>query len=189
MKSRRWTAYRYIITDIRISQLNSTRRRVELSCVNDARRRSPTGVERQLPVSAKQVSSLGLFITLILLKSLYAFHLISYKHPFCCYSSISLFSNSSVQLSIIYIRSHSHTNLRISSYFASYMTSWPTNYFNWVTTFRTADAPCVGGSTTGSCRYKRDSTPTSLTSRPTRIVPLQHQRRCTDCPAAWGSSW
>ena len=50
---------------------------------------------------------------LILLQSLYAFHLISYKHSFCCYSSISLFSNSSVQLSIISIRSYSHTNSRI----------------------------------------------------------------------------
>ena len=26
-------------------------------------------------------------------------------------------------------------------YFASYMTSWPKNYFNWVTTFRIADTP------------------------------------------------
>jgi len=35
-------------------------------------------------------------------------------HSFCCYSSISLSSSSSVQLSIISIRSYNHTNSRIS---------------------------------------------------------------------------
>jgi len=66
------------------TQLNSTQLDVELSWVvslwtpsmtHDAdRRRALSGTQ---PVSAKQVSSL--FITLILLRSLYAFHLISYK--------------------------------------------------------------------------------------------------------------
>jgi len=42
------------------------------------------------------------------------------------------------------------------------MTSWPTNYFNWVTTFRTADAPSADRQLADElswvelCRYKRD---------------------------------
>ena len=47
------------------------------------------------------------FLTL----SLYAFHIISYKHSFCCHSSIS-YLLSSVQLSI-FIWSYSHTNSRL----------------------------------------------------------------------------
>jgi len=49
---------------------------------------------------------------LFLTRSLHAVQLISYKHSFCLHSSISLSSNSSVQLSIS-IRSYSHTNSRL----------------------------------------------------------------------------
>jgi len=83
------------------TQLNSTSSWVvswvALDTLYDARRRSPTrALSGTQPVSAKQVSSL--FITLILL----------------LYSSISLFSNSPVQLSLISIRSYSQSNSRIS---------------------------------------------------------------------------
>ena len=85
------------------TQLNSTSSWVELSCElsrfgHPLRRTTPIADGRW---AARSQSVLSRSVRCL-------------EHSFCCYSSISLFSSSSVQLSRISIRPYSHTNSRIS---------------------------------------------------------------------------